>query len=265
MSSLNCASLLIILCLFDLLPVLLLSLPSKACLANDHFHRPLHEPVHVDLYPPFLRSLRENRKVPGRRLPFWTDPAVHQSLLPFPGVFSCPSVYSIGHLLSFYLGKSVELSLHVSCRPPPTSYRTRVSVSRSILRCPGQLFGLGCLDVGLSHARVSIRPPLAYNSAGTLLRPRRGGRASAGVQRPVRSKRGVRRGEPGGAGRGGRASGPGASRAALPYKGPSRLRRRAGAGRTAAAAAAAAIGSGAPSGDWARRCSFALKVPIWRR
>lgn len=58
--------------------------------------------------------------------------------------------------------------------------------------------------------------------------------------------------------------GPGASRAALPYKGPSRHRRRAGAGRTAAAAAAA-IGSGAPSGDWARRCSFALKVPIWRR
>nr|XP_035147441.2 mesoderm induction early response protein 3 isoform X2 [Callithrix jacchus] len=64
-----------------------------------------------------------------------------------------------------------------------------------------------------------------------------------------------------GAGRGGRASGPGASRAALPYKGPCRLRRREGAGRTAAAAAAAtAIGSGAPSRDWARRCSFALKA-----
>lgn len=63
-------------------------------------------------------------------LSFWTDPAVHQSLLPFSRDFSCPSVYCIDHLLSFSLGDVRRVVPPRLLPASSTSYQTRVSVQR---------------------------------------------------------------------------------------------------------------------------------------
>lgn len=165
-------------------------------------------------------------------------PSTTSSLLTYESLSSCPS-------------KSVAHFPHVL----PDRSIGRLFRSRH-----GRLLGLDLLDLvcpALVFPSVPVR--LQFGRNFTTAKKGKAGESGCGSTGPQWARGAAR-----GAGRGVLTSGPGVSRAALPYKGPSRLRRRAGAGRTAAAAAAA-IGSGAPSGDWARRCSFALKVPIWRR
>lgn len=106
-------------------------------------------------------------------LSFWTDSAIHQPLLPFPRASS--HVYFIDRLL--LLGKlslssspAHLLPVQISC---PHALPRR-GVCGSVPKRARRLLGLHWLDVGLSRARASVRPPLASNSAGTLLQPGEG-------------------------------------------------------------------------------------------